>query len=195
MPIEQAIGQALTVFLQGGAPAPVCPTRRATPDPAQVQAQAERAIARLTGGGGRIRWEARQHVLANLAAYFWLDGFKLPAGTRSARLPGGGGAVTLDLRLDGIEWDFDERGRAGRVWYDGLEGLGRPYWPTHEGPDGQLSPVQATFRQAGRHEVRVTCFWTVTANFNGRALAPVQVTSGPPPVQLVVEELRIRLTG
>jgi hypothetical protein len=173
----------------GAPPAP----RRTVPDPEVVRAQAQRAVAELTGGGGEIRWEPSLRVLTGLPAYFWLGGFAPPTGTRTARLPGGG--LSLALRLEQVIWDFDERGRDAHLSLGPQDGLGRPWWPTHEGPEGQVSPVAWTFRHTGRHVVTVTYEWTAAARFNGRELEPISITSSPASVSVDVEELRSILTS
>ena len=170
-------------------------------DPEPIRVRVQRAVAELTGGGGTIRFSPADRALANLPTYFWVDGFQLPDEQAVARLTTGDQLV-LTLRLEGVRWAFhDTTRRAGRRprrtperYLDGVQGLGRPWWPTHEGPNGELSPVSWTFRRGGRYVVTVTYEWTATATVNGQPLPPMRLTSSPPSRELLVDELRAVIT-
>jgi hypothetical protein len=138
-------------------------------------AEVLRVVRAVRLPGGSIRATPGGRGLANLAAYFRLDG----VGARAVDLPLRGSVIHAEFQVAEYRWTFGD-GATGAAVATGL-------------PD---SPGSAhSYPRHGSFEVRVQVAWSAQAFLDGRRVARVDDLVSGARLTYPVAELRGRLTG
>jgi hypothetical protein len=138
-------------------------------------AEVLRTVRAVRLPGGSIHATPSGRGLANLAAYFRLDG----VGARAVDLPLRGSVIHAEFQVAEYRWRFGD-GAAGASVATGL-------------PDSLGSAHSYPHR--GRFEVRVQVAWSAQAFLDGRRVARIDDLVSGARLTYQVAELRGRLTG
>jgi hypothetical protein len=159
-----------------GTTASACMTlRSARVGPAVSAADVLRAVRAVRLPGGSIRARPGGRGLANLAAYFRLDG----VSARTVDLPLRGSIIHAEFRVVAYRWAFGDGSAAASV-ATGLPGSG-----------GSAHAYQ----RGGRFDVRVEVAWSAQAFLDGRRVGRVDGLVSSARVTYPVAELRASLSG
>jgi hypothetical protein len=149
---------------------------QATPTPGLTTAQVFAAIRRVRLPGGAIGAIPHLRGLANLDAFFYLQGATHPP----VDLHLGTALVHAVFRPVEYRWAF---------------GDGRQLVTTGPGSAGLGSEVRTAFARRGRYRVVVTVVWTAQAFVAGRRVGQVEELVSQAATSYPVAEIRTTLTG
>jgi hypothetical protein len=149
---------------------------QATPSPGLTTAQVFAAIRRVKLPGGEIGAVPEVRGLANLDAFFFLQGATQPP----VDLQVGGSLVHAVFRAVEYRWAF---------------GDGQGLVTTGPGSRGLGSEVRTAFRRRGTYRVGVTVVWSAAAFLGGRRVGQVDELVSRAQTTYPVAEIRTTLTG
>jgi PKD domain-containing protein len=144
--------------------------------PGVTAAQVFAAVRQVRLPGGQIGVTPAVRGLANLTAYFWVQGANQPP----VDLPVAGSTVHAEFRVLEYRWSFGE---------------GRSLVTTGPGRPGLDSEVSTSFPRRGRYRVTVTVMWAAQAWLDGRRVGQVDGLASQAQTSYPVAELRTVLTG
>jgi hypothetical protein len=179
-PCRNAFFALRTIHHPDGSTAPAgfqCVTlNQATPSPGVTAAEVFAAIRRVKLPGGTIGAVPTVRGLANLDAFFFLQGATQPP----VDLQVGGSLVHARFRPVEYRWAF---------------GDGQGLVTTGPGTKGLDSQVRTAFRRRGRYRVGVTVVWTAQAFLDGRRVGQVDDLVSQAQTTYPVAEVRTILTA
>jgi PKD domain len=149
---------------------------QASATPGLSAAQVFAAVRRVRLPGGRITAVPHHQGLANLPAYFHLQGATQPP----VDLPVATATVHAVFHPVGYRWSF---------------GDGQRLATTSPGSRGVGSEVQVAYARRGRFRVRVTVGWVAEAFVGGRRVGRVEGLASASQLAYPVAEVRAVLTG